>query len=71
MDRAKVDLHITGTEAHANYEGDKLVLYVIHDRATPERVQDLRHQLEPQLAPKGRFHTFRLMAKHDPNADWS
>ena len=72
MPRAPVDLHIRGTEAFADYEGADLILYVVHDPATPEKVQELRQQLSPQLASNGgRFHTFRLKAKDALDADWT
>jgi hypothetical protein len=71
MSRTEVDLHIQGTEGFAAYDGPHLVLYVIHDRTTPESLHELRHQLIPQLTPVGRFDMFRLKSRDDPNGGWS
>ncbi len=71
MPHAHVDLHIPGIEAFADYEGADLVLYVVHDRTSAESVHDLRKLLNPHLAPGGKFFTYRLKPKGDPDANWS
>ena len=69
MPHAPVDLHIPGVEAYASYEGTDLVLYVIHDRTTPEQVRELKSYLVGFLVASGK--TYRLKARGNPNAGWS
>jgi hypothetical protein len=71
MAHAPVDLHVPGVEAYASYEGPDLVLYVIHDRTTPEQVRELKGYLVGFLLASGKFSTYRLKARGNPNAGWS
>ena len=65
-----VYLGIPGITAFENYEHGRTVLYVVHDRETPETVHALRQLLIRRRAPFGRYDKIFVKSKSDPSAEW-
>jgi hypothetical protein len=67
-----VDLGLHGTDAFETWEdGTGTVLWVTHDRSSPNELDALRQDLHKLLSPDGRYERYWLKPRDDPNAEWS
>ena len=71
MPHKPIDLQLPGTKAFAAYDGPELVLYVVHDRTSPEEIYKLRQILNKRIVDGDEFNTYRLKAENKPEADWA